>query len=209
VLDRLLDALASLPLVPTYLVLMLLSALENVFPPVPADTAVALGAFLARRGEISVVPLVVLCWLSNLASAALTYLFARSHGRTFFREGWGRRILTPRTLFLLEEAYRRWGVLGIFASRFLPGLRAAVTPFAGIAGLGAARALVPAAIASAIWYAFLAAAGYALAQNWVAVKQLVADTNRVLAVVAIVLSLFAGLWIWRRARRPASGPQDR
>ena len=50
-LERLLDALASLPLVPTYLVLMALSALENVFPPVPADTAVALGAFLARREQ--------------------------------------------------------------------------------------------------------------------------------------------------------------
>ena len=67
-LERLLDALASLPLVPTYLLLMALSALENVFPPVPADTAVALGAFLARRGELSVVPLALLCWLANLGS---------------------------------------------------------------------------------------------------------------------------------------------
>jgi membrane protein DedA with SNARE-associated domain len=72
VLERLVDALASLPLVPTYLVLMALSALENVFPPVPADTAVALGAFLARRGEVSVVPLAFLCWLSNLGSASFT-----------------------------------------------------------------------------------------------------------------------------------------
>ena len=60
----------SLPRVPTYLVLMVLSALENVFPPVPADTAVALGAFLARRGEVSVVPLAALCWLANIGSAA-------------------------------------------------------------------------------------------------------------------------------------------
>jgi membrane protein DedA with SNARE-associated domain len=209
VLDHLLDALASLPLVPTYLVLMLLSALENVLPPVPADTAVALGAFLARRGEISVVPLAALCWLSNIASAAGTYAFARSHGQPFFREGWGRRILTPRTLAVLEEAYRRWGVLGIFASRFLPGVRAAVLPFAGIAGLGAVRALVPAAVASAIWYAFLAAAGYTLAQNWAAVKQLMEDTNRVLAIVAIVLALLAGLWVWRRARHAASRPEGR
>ncbi len=207
-LDRVLDALASLPVVPTYLVLMLLSALENVFPPVPADTAVALGAFLARRGEISVVPLAALCWLSNLASAALTYAFARSHGQAFFREGWGRRILTPRVLALLEETYRRWGVLGIFASRFLPGLRAAVTPFAGIAGLGAARALVPAAVASAIWYAFLAAAGYTLAHNWAAVKQLIADTNRVLAVAALAFTLLAGIWLWRSARRGDSRRDD-
>ena len=94
-LERLLDALASLPLVPTYLVLMALSALENVFPPVPADTAVALGAFLARRGEVSVVPLAALCWLANLASAAGTYVLARRHGRGFFRDGWGRKLMPP------------------------------------------------------------------------------------------------------------------
>jgi membrane protein DedA with SNARE-associated domain len=201
VLERLLDALASLPLVPTYLVLMALSALENVFPPVPADTAVALGAFLARRGEVSVVPLAALCWLSNVASAAGTYAFARRHGRAFFRDGWGRRLMPPEVLAALEEAYARWGTVGIFLSRFLPGVRAAVTPFAGVAGLPPARALVPAALASAIWYAFLAAAGYELARNWEAVKTLVADTNRALGIAALVLAVAAALWLRRRSRR--------
>jgi membrane protein DedA with SNARE-associated domain len=185
VLERLLDALASLPLVPTYLILMVLSALENVFPPVPADTAVALGAFLARRGEVSVVPLALLCWLANTASAAGMYVFARSHGRGFFRDGWGRKLMPPRVLAALEEAYARWGTAGIFASRFLPGVRAAVTPFAGIAGLSAARALV----------------GYQVAENWEAVKTLVADTNRVLGSAAILVVAVAVFWLWRRSRR--------
>jgi len=204
VLERLLDALASLPLVPTYLVLMALSALENVFPPVPADTAVALGAFLARRGEVSVVPLVALCWFANLTSAAGTYALGRRHGRGFFRDGWGRKLMPPEVLAALEEAYGRWGTAGIFLSRFLPGLRAAVPPFAGVAGLPAARALVPAAIASAIWYAFLAFAGYEVAENWDAAKAIVADTNRVLAIAALVVAVIALVWLRRRARRRPS-----
>ncbi|HYN02327.1 MAG TPA: DedA family protein [Vicinamibacteria bacterium] len=200
-LERLLDALASLPLVPTYLVLMALSALENVFPPVPADTAVALGAFLARRGEISVVPLVFLCWAANLASAAGTYALGRRHGRGFFRDGWGRKLMPPETLAALEEAYGRWGTAGIFLSRFLPGLRAAVPPFAGVAGLSPARALLPAAAASAIWYAFLAFAGYQLAGSWDAVKALVADTNRALGIVALLVAVAVVVWFRRRSRR--------
>ena len=204
-LDRLLDALASLPLVPTYLVLMALSALENVFPPVPADTAVALGAFLARRGEISVVPLAALCWLANLGSAAGTYFLGRRHGRAFFREGWGRKLLPRQGLDALEEGYARWGMAGIFLSRFLPGLRAAVPPFAGVAGLAPVRALVPAALASALWYTFLAFAGYALAENWEAVKALVADTNRALGIAAVLLAVVASVWLWRRLRRGSPG----
>lgn len=202
-LERLLDALASLPLVPTYLALMALSALENVFPPVPADTAVALGAFLARRGELSVVPLAILCWLSNLASACGTYLLGRRHGRAFFQAGWGRKIMPPEVLAALEEAYARWGTAGIFASRFLPGLRAAVPPFAGVAGFPAAKALLAAALASAIWYAFLAAAGYQLAANWQAVKALVSSANQVLGILALVATAAVLAWVWKRTRKKA------
>jgi membrane protein DedA with SNARE-associated domain len=203
VLDGILDALASLPRGPTYLVLMALSALENVFPPIPADTAVALGAFLARRGEVSVVPLAALCWLANMASSAGMYAFARIHGPGFFREGWGQHIMPPGVMASLEEAYGRWGTAGIFLSRFLPGVRAAVTPFAGVAGLGAAPTLVPAALASAIWYAILAFVGYEVAENWEAVKALVGSTNRALGVAAVALTAIAVSWLWRRSRRRA------
>ena len=60
-LDQFLDWLTQLPTVPLYLVLLILSALENIFPPVPADVAVALGAFLAQRDKLSLIPLGIAC----------------------------------------------------------------------------------------------------------------------------------------------------
>ena len=113
--------------------------------------------------------------------------------------------MPPEVLAALEEAYARWGTAGIFLSRFLPGLRAAVPPFAGVAGLSPVRTLLPAALASAFWYAFLAFAGYELADNWEVVKALVADTNRVLGIAALLLAVAAGLWLWRRLLRGAPG----
>ncbi len=197
--DRLLDWLAGLPAGPTYLVLMLLSAAENVFPPVPADVAVALGAFLAQRGEIHAPLLGVLCWLANTLSAAFVYALARRH-EAAFRVGWGRRLLPPDALLAIEQAYRRHGTLGIFLTRFLPGVRAAVLPFAGIAGVPPLQALVPAAAASALWYLFLIEAGVLLGDNWAALKALVESVNRGLALVAALF--VAGLVLWlRRARR--------
>jgi len=112
--------------------------------------------------------------------------------------------LPAEGLAALEDAYARWGTAGIFVSRFLPGLRAAVPPFAGVAGLGVSQALVPAAIASLVWYAFLAWAGYALADNWEAVKTVVASTNRVLGIVAIATTAAAVFWLWRRSKRRAA-----
>lgn len=209
-LDALLDWLAGLPTVPAYATLMILSALENVFPPVPADVAVTLGAFLAYRTRTSVIPLAILCWMANLASAAWTYDVARRHGPEFFRRGWGRAVMPRSVLRALEEFYARFGVLGIFLSRFLPGLRAGVTPFAGVSGVSPARALVPAAVASALWYGFLAGAGYTLADSWDRARAFVEDANRVLGIVAAVAAVALALWLWRRARarRPEAGSED-
>jgi membrane protein DedA with SNARE-associated domain len=201
VVDRFLDWLAQLPAVPTYLVLMALSAVENVFPPAPADVAVAIGAFLAQRGQVSVVLLGVLCWLSNVGSAAWTYFFARTHGPAFFRDGWGRKVMPPSVMDALQHAYDRYGVAAIFLSRFLPGIRAGVTPFAGVVGLSPLKAIVPAAAASAIWYTFLVIAGSTLADNWDAVRNLVAEANFVLAVAAVAFAGLLAFWLWRRHRK--------
>lgn len=202
--ESFLQWVAQLPGGAVYAVLVALSALENIFPPVPADIAVVLGAFLGRQGIVSAPLLGLLCWLGNTASSAGMYFYARSHGRRFFATGWRRKLMPPEAIAALEKAYGRYGVYGIFVSRFLPGVRAAVTPFAGVAGMRPARALIPSASASAIWYAFLVTAGSVLAQSWPRAQALLADANRALAIVAgLVIAVVFFFW-WRARRRRAS-----
>jgi membrane protein DedA with SNARE-associated domain len=201
--DRFLDWLSGLPSPAVYAVLIVLSAVENLFPPVPADVAVVLGSFLSTRGVTSAPVLGVACWLANTASSAGIYFVARARGEAFFRSGWRRKLLPPESKKALRAAYRRHGMLGIFLSRFLPGVRAAVMPFAGVAEMPAAHALVPAAAASAIWYAFLVVAGSALGLNWERAKRLVDRFNRGLGLVALVAAAAIGYWLWRRSRASA------
>jgi membrane protein DedA with SNARE-associated domain len=202
VLEGILDWLAGLPTLASYVALMALSALENVFPPVPADVAVALGAFLAQRGKLAAPVLGVVCWLANCASAAGTYYLGRRYGDTFFAAGWPRKLLPPEAKRALHDAYAAHGVFGIFVSRFFPGVRAAVPPFAGVAGLSAWKALAPAFAASAIWYALLVTVGSALGLQWQAVKSLVQRTSLALSLLGLVATALFVIWLWRRARRP-------
>jgi membrane protein DedA with SNARE-associated domain len=200
-LDQFLDWLAGLPTLGQYSILMALSALENVFPPVPADVAVGLGAFLAQRGAASALWIGVACWAANTASAVGVYALARARGEVFFRSGWPRRLLPPETLELIGRAYRRHGMLGIFLSRFLPGFRAGVLPFAGVVGLSPLRALGPAALASAIWYALIVTAGALLGLSWERLRALLEQTNRGLGLISAVLLLVMLVWLGRQRRR--------
>ena len=50
-MQSLLGWFAGLPVAALYPALAVLAALENVFPPLPTDTVVALGTWLAARGN--------------------------------------------------------------------------------------------------------------------------------------------------------------
>ena len=179
----------------------MLAALENIFPPVPADSAVALGAFLAGRGTLKAWAVFGITWGANVGAAACVYGLARRHGRAFFRGPLGRKLLPPPVLAHLERAYQRYGVYGIFLSRLLPVWRAVVPPFAGIAGLSPARTLIPVALASGLGYGALTLLVARLGTDFEVVLAQLGRVNRGLAVGALVAVAAGALIVWRRMKR--------
>jgi membrane protein DedA with SNARE-associated domain/uncharacterized tellurite resistance protein B-like protein len=181
--------------------LALIAAVENVAPPVPADLAALLGAFLSQRGVTSSPVVFLVVWLANVAGALGVYFVARRYGRRVFNTGPGRRLLTPDAIGVIEREYLRFGLGGIFLARFLPGIRAVVPPFAGIVNLSPLRAGLPIALASAIWYGGVTYLGTELGANWDRISVILSGVNRTLGWIALVVAL---AWIgtaWVRARR--------
>jgi membrane protein DedA with SNARE-associated domain len=202
-----LNWLAGLPPGGIYGALALLAALENIFPPVPADTAVALGAFLAARdAPISVVAVYLVTLVANVTSAIGMYAVARTVGRSFLESRTGRRLLSARSQAALERTYQRHHLWGIFVSRFLPGYRAVVPPFAGMIGLPASQALPPMVLASAAYYGLLVWGAHRIGRNWEAVVHWLGHVTVALAIATVVASVALGWLLWRaRHRRSADG----
>lgn len=139
-------------------------------------------------------------WVGNVGSAALVYLVGRHYGRAFFSGPLGRRLVSEATLVHIEAAYARHGSYGIFLSRLLPVWRAVVPPFAGVARVSAPRALIPMALASALWYGGITWLVVRLAPSLERALDVLGGVNRVLGIAALVLVLVVLIWIrqWRR-----------
>ncbi len=192
--------MSQLPPAAVYTVLALLAAVENVLPPVPSDAAVGLGAFLSNRGVTTPLGVFLVTWVANLAGAAGVYFASRRYGRRLFATATGRRLLAPRSLAIIEREYLRFGVVGIFVSRFLPGIRAVVPPFAGLVNLSPLRSLVPMGIASAIWYGGITILGSVIGAEWDRINRIILGVNRTLGIVVILL-ITAGIVLYLRSRR--------
>lgn len=203
-MDALLNFVLAQDPLSVLLLLMLISALENVFPPVPADVATALGAFWAVRAGIS--PLLVggLCFLGNQSTAIAIYFVARAKGEAVLRSAAFRALLPPEMQPLVRGHIERFGSAGVFFSRFLPGLRAGVLPFAAINGLTPGKALGPAALATLLWYLALTAVGSALGLAYEEVRDTVARLTSVLGILGITLGMVGAALLWRAGRRAKS-----
>jgi len=194
------DWLTALPPAVLYLVLAVVAAIENVFPPIPADTVVAFGAFLAARGHATLAGAFLATLGGNLAGAMGMY----AAGRRFGAERLARRLAAGGSAKRLQEFYGRYGMIALFVSRFLPGVRALVPPFAGALRLPAWRVLVILGTASAIWYGAITVIAYRVGADWPTLEAKMRAWQHGLVIgAAIAAAIGVGAWLVLRRRQAA------
>jgi membrane protein DedA with SNARE-associated domain len=201
--EAFLDRLASMPVPALYAALAVVAALENVFPPVPADTVVAFGSFLAARGQGTALGVFLMTWSGNIAGAMLIYALGRRYGA----EPLERRLLGERAAEAesrLRTLYGRYGLVALFVSRFLPGVRAIVPPLAGALRVPAIRAGMAMGAASAVWYGAISYLAFRIGADWDRLSGTVTRYGRAAAIAGSLLALAAiGTWFLLRKRAEA------
>jgi membrane-associated protein len=141
----------------SYLVALVVPALDAIFPVLPSETAViALGVTTAGSTDPRIALLVACAAVGAFLGDNLCYLLGRRFGPAVQR----RFFATPkgaRTRAWAERSLNRYGTQLIVVCRFIPGGRTAVTLTCGLVGYPRRRFVAATAVAAVIWalYAFL------------------------------------------------------
>ncbi len=202
-LQSLLEWLAGLPAAVLYVSLALFAAFENVFPPLPTDTVVAFGTWLAARGSGSAIGAFLSTWFGNVAGAATMYVIGRRHGTSWMRRKFPR-LANEDGEARLRALYSRYGIAALVVSRFIPGVRALVPPFAGALQVPVGSAIAAMAIASGLWYGLISYLAWRAGTDWDAVSTMIARSGRVVTMLAVAIVLVGSVfWYWRHRRQRA------
>jgi membrane protein DedA with SNARE-associated domain len=193
--------LGDLPLGTLYAAIGALSAFENFFPPFPSDAVIALGSFLANRAHGSAVTVFLLGWIGNVVGAGVTYALGRRFGaKAFLRRI--ERYAGPDAEDRIRKLHKKYGFPGLFVSRFLPGVRAIVPPFAGAMRLPAFKVMLSVASASAVWFALITFLAFRAGDNWDLAQRYMVRSGKVAGAVATaIVLLVVAIWLWRRQTR--------
>ena len=121
-------------------------------------------------------------------------------GRVFLRRI--ERYAGPDAEDRIKKLHKKYGFAGLFVSRFLPGVRAIVPPFAGAMRLPAFRVMLSVASASAVWFALITFLAFRAGDNWDLVQRYLVRSGKVAGAIAIAIVVLAvGIWLGKRRTR--------
>ena len=184
-----------------YFFLFLGAFLENVVPPIPGDTLIVFGAYLAGVGIIHVWPAYFAMWLGSALGCLLIYGLAFWKGRAFFL-----KFATDAHLDAAEDWFTRYGDKIVIFNRFLPTVRAFVGIVAGISRMSPVRMTIYVMVGTLLWNSLLVYFGLKVGENWEIVIDVMKTYNRVVLTLMVVGGI--GFWFWRKRKQAQTRGDD-
>ncbi|MEC8918252.1 DedA family protein [Salinicola sp. LHM] len=187
----------------SYFGLVLLMFAENLFPPIPSELIMPLAGYLSSQGKLSLIGAIVAGTVGSVLGALPFYGVARWFGHdrmSAFVERHGHWLaLSRRDLDRADRIFKRHGGWIVLFGRLVPGVRSLISLPAGVYAMPIGRFLLLTASGSAIWSAFLAVAGYQLAENFRALEAYIGPASKlVLGLLVLAWLYHIGKHYWRR-----------
>lgn len=157
-----------------YVGIFVLMALESALIPIPSEITMPFSGFLASRGELSFVLIVIVGTVANLAGSLAAYYIGYLLEETILLgliRKYGKLILlSEHDYHKAEHWFRKYGDIIIFVTRLLPGVRTVISLPAGMFEMDIKKFVIYTTIGCLIWSIFLTYIGFALGENWNALE---------------------------------------
>lgn len=170
---------------------------------IPSEIVLAYAGYLVFKGEINVTEAVIFGTIGCLLQQVVLYAIGSYGGRPFV-DKYGKYLhLKPKHIDMTERWFQRYGPVVVFASRFIPVIRQAISIPAGIARMNMFKFLVYTGLASIPWAIIFILIGKSLGENWASIEEKAGPyTKPILYATVIIIALYILYKYLTRKKRP-------
>lgn len=189
-----------------YVTLFILVAVENIefFGSIPTSLIAAVIGMTSSRGLFNPYWAVALLTISSVVGDVIGYWIGRKFGRVVLTR-FGGAILRNGRLEKAEKFFERWGVWGVFFSRYIfASFQAVINIISGIAKMPFGKFFVAALVGELLWSIVYFAIGYFFWENISSIFGTLRSFGIVGGILtALAIGLLAFLLIRRRRKKKA------
>ncbi len=176
--------------------IVFLMFLESSFIPFPSEVVMIPAGYLAYKGEMNLVLVILAGIFGSLAGALLNYYLAIKLGRPFLLH-YGKYVMfNEASLQKMEDFFARHGHISTFTGRLIPVVRQYISLPAGLARMNLAVFSFYTSLGAGIWVAILALLGYFIGGNEVLIREYL----RYIIVILVITVILGVVVYWRLQR---------
>ncbi|MFD0589811.1 DedA family protein [Paenibacillus sp. GCM10027627] len=188
-----------------YFGILLMIALENLFPPIPSEVVLTFGGFMTTNTEMTPFGVIMVATVGSLVGAIILYYIGKILGVERLEkivDRWGRVLRVKKEDIRKADAwFDKYGYWAVFICRMIPLIRSLISLPAGMSGMKLVPFLFFTTIGTLIWNTILVSIGAAVGDNWHDIVNFVdVYSNIVYALIAIAVIVVFVLYI-RRAKK--------
>jgi len=186
-----------------YLGILLLIALENVFPPIPSEVILTFGGFMTTTTNLTVLGVVIFATIGSVIGAIILYgigMLMDVNRLEKIVDRWGHLLrLTRNDIHSANSWFAKYGAWTVFFCRFIPLIRSLISIPAGMSKMNFGLFLLLTTFGTLIWNIALVNVGAAVGESWDRiVGYMDIYSNIVYVALALLLVLFVALFIRKK-----------
>lgn len=188
-----------------YLIIFLLIAIENIFPPIPSEVILTFGGYLTTKFELTMWLVVLAATAGSVFGAIVLYgvgrIFSPERLERWLNGRLGRILrLKGEDVLRAQQWFDKRGKSTIFFCRFIPVIRSLISIPAGMTRMKMPVFLFYTTVGTFIWNTVLVSLGAAAGAAWKRVSGYMDVYSRV-GVVALGVILAIAVFVFYKKRQ--------
>lgn len=179
-----------------YTGIFILMALESTVLPIPSELVLIPAGYLAHKGEMNFLLIILASTIGSLAGASFNYAFALWVGRPFLEKYGKYFFVRPPLLHKTDQFFVKHGAISTFTGRLIPGIRHLISLPAGLTRMSFASFTFYTCLGAGLWSLILTLMGYFIGGNEALIKENLHIVT--LAVIVFVLLILGGYYFWQK-----------
>ncbi|WP_175640468.1 DedA family protein [Metabacillus schmidteae] len=189
-----------------YVGIMLLIALENIFPPIPSEVILTFGGFMTTTTNLSIVGVVIASTIGSVVGAGVLYFIGLQldvERLDKIVDKWGHILrLTKKDVHKADAWFDKYGPWTVFFCRFVPLIRSLISIPAGMSNMKLGLFFVLTTFGTLIWNIVLVYLGASVGGSWeVIVEKMEIYSDVVYVVLALLAVAFVIFYIKTRRKK--------
>ena len=167
-----------------YIGILLLIAIENIFPPIPSEIILTFSGFIAKSAELNLFLIIIYSTIGSVIGAIILYFF-------------GVLLINSKVSKILHlkkdninnsiETFKQKGYKSVFFCRLVPILRSLISIPAGLSKMNFPIFIALTTIGSFIWNTILILLGNMVGENYYLVADFVSSYYKIIILIVIII----------------------